>query len=296
MRNMIEDILHQEYADFEFIIVDNGSSDGTDRILEEYAQKDRRVKIFHIAENSVGYGRNFGISVSTGEYIAFVDDDDRVPKDFLLFLYTLVERYHADIAMCGSVEVFDDYISPICIFDEKFVMSGKEALKDFLERKHIRAAMPTKLIKRDIILKHPFIERYKHEDIHVIYRYLSEASKVVLWGVNKYNFIRHGDNLSYYTSDQSRWTEAIIREYVEAYAERSRFVVRRYPDLYELALYSEWSFMISMVEKIDRFNIEECRDIQKELAEELGKNRTRFLNMNDIKQFEIEWINKYIIV
>lgn len=87
-----------------------------------------------------------------------------------------------------------------------------------------------------------------------------------------------------------------MQDYLTAFHNRTEFIKQYAPDTYELALYSEWSFMISMVEKIERFNLEECRDIQKQLIEELDKNRTSLLNMSDIKQFEIEWINKYITV
>lgn len=294
VRNMIEDILQQTYEDFEFIIVDNGSTDGTYAVLEEYAGKDRRIKAYHIAAGSVGYGRNFGLKMSGGEYVAFVDDDDRVKNDFLLFLFMLVEQEKADISMCGATELRQGKVYPQCLFDERVTGNGKEALKWFLERKYIRAGMPTKLIRREILLKHPFKEDCQHEDIHTIYKYLTEASKVVLWGVDKYCFVRHGENLSFFTTDQSQWNATKIQEYRHAFAVRTQYVSIRCPELRQLALYSEWSYLISMVDKIETYHIEECRSLDEELISQLKSVEKQFWTMPYTKDFEREWMKKYL--
>lgn len=294
MGNMINGILRQTYADFEFIIVDNGSVDGTDKILEEYKEKDDRIKCFHIPEGSVGHGRNFGMSVSQGEYVTFVDDDDRVSEDFLMFLHLLIKQEKADISMCGATELIGGGIAPQCLFDEKIVIDGRGALQYFLERKYIRAGMPTKLIKRDILIKEPFREDCKHEDIHTIYRYLAKASKVALWGIDKYCFVRHGENLSFFTSDQSQWTEVRMKEYQEAFAMRTQWVSENQPDLFMLAQYSEWSYMISMVDKIEQYKIEGCRGIEQEFINVIHKVKEEFLGMLWIKDFEVEWVYTYI--
>lgn len=294
VENMINDILGQSYADFEFIIVDNGSVDGTDKILEEYKQKDDRITYFHIPEGSVGYGRNFGVKASQGEYVTFVDDDDRVEDDYLDFLYSMLIEEKADIAICGITEEFEGEVSPQCVFDERVVLDGSQAVEKLLERKYIRAGLPTKLIKRKILESYPFREDCTHEDIYTTYKYLASAEKVVLWGKGKYRCIRHRENISFFTSDQSRWTNEIIKEYLNAFKERTAFLKRVCPDLYLLAQYSEWSYMISMVDKIEQYNIEGCRGIEQELINILHQVGDKFLNMPWIKEFEIEWMHQYI--
>lgn len=77
------------------------------------------------------------------------------------------------------------------------IVSGKEALCHFLRRQYIRAGMPTKMFRREVLEKYPFCETGRHEDIHTVYKYFGTASKVVLWGKDKYRFIRHGENLSF---------------------------------------------------------------------------------------------------
>ena len=105
IKNMIEDILSQTYTDFEYIIVDNGSSDQSGQVADEYAQTDHRMRVRHLKKPySIGYGRNCGLDLSQGEYITFVDDDDRVKSHYLETLWSMIETHQADIAVCGIEE------------------------------------------------------------------------------------------------------------------------------------------------------------------------------------------------
>ena len=95
----IERILGQTFRNFEFIIVDNGSTDHSGQIVGEYAAKDSRIQVIHRERGSIGAGRNTGLDAAKGEYIAFIDDDDVPDPDFLEFLHDLAEENGADIAI-----------------------------------------------------------------------------------------------------------------------------------------------------------------------------------------------------
>ena len=72
----IESILAQTYRDFEFLIVDNGSTDKSGAIADAYAAGDPRTRVIHRERGNIGAGRNTGLNAARGEYIAFIDDDD----------------------------------------------------------------------------------------------------------------------------------------------------------------------------------------------------------------------------
>ena len=95
----IESILNQTYQNFEFIIVNNGSSDKSGIIAEEYAAQDDRVRVIHRERGNIGAGRNTGLDAARGEYIAFLDDDDWVEPDFLEFLLGLAQDSQADVGI-----------------------------------------------------------------------------------------------------------------------------------------------------------------------------------------------------
>lgn len=293
--NMIEDILGQSYADFEYIIVNNGSTDGTKELLDKYAGLDKRIKVLKTeGAQSIGRGRNLGLRNAEGELIAFVDDDDRAAPDFLEFLVTLLRENDADISMCGASEGNGETRSPQCIFDEKMILTGEEALRLLLGRKYIRAGTPTKLYRREILEQFPFEEARKNEDIHTQYKYLAVSKAVAIHGVDKYYFTRHGGNVSGFTGDAAKWDAQTMRDYLTAFHDRTEFVKEFAPDTYELALYSEWSFMISMIEKIDRFQLLDCEGVGREMAAVLREHRYRFINMPQIRDFERAWMKKYI--
>lgn len=295
VRRMIEDILRQTYKDFEFIIVDNGSTDQSGTIADEYASVDHRIKVIHMeSPHSIGFARNVGVRTSQGEYIAFVDDDDRVTEDFLEFLLSLIEEYDADISMCGATEGNGQTKEPQCLFDEKMILIGEEALRLLLGRKYIRAGMPTKLYKREILEQYPFEENYKNEDIHTQYKYLLSSKKVVIHGLDKYYFTRHDSNVSGFTSNAGSWDAQTMSDYLTAFHNRTEFVQQYAPGTYKLALYSEWSFMISMVEKIDRFQLTGCSAIGDKMEAELKEHKQEFFDMPEIKDFEREWLERYI--
>lgn len=95
----IDSILCQDYREFELLLIDDGSSDGSSDICDRYARQDERIRCFHQANSGVGLSRNFGIEQARGEWICFIDSDDRVKADYLSAFDT--EKTSADIVITG---------------------------------------------------------------------------------------------------------------------------------------------------------------------------------------------------
>ena len=96
----IDSILAQTVQDFEVILVDDGSKDGSSQICDEYARLDRRVKVLHKDNGGVSAARNSGIRIATGEWIGFVDADDRIAPDMYAELLSAAQDTNSDIAYC----------------------------------------------------------------------------------------------------------------------------------------------------------------------------------------------------
>ena len=79
----IDSILSQTFTDFELLLINDGSKDGSDAICDEYAAKDNRVRVFHKENGGVSSARNLGLDNAKGEWITFVDSDDFIPSDSL---------------------------------------------------------------------------------------------------------------------------------------------------------------------------------------------------------------------
>ncbi len=285
LSHMVECILAQSYKDFEFIIVDNGSSDRSGKIADEYAGKDSRIKVIHRDKGTIGAGRNTGLDAAKGDYIAFVDDDDECTSDYLQFLYDLITENNADISICGATWSNKD---------EKYIMNSEEALILLLMRKHFNVAFPTKMFKKSMFDNLRFDENSKYDDIYLMPKMLASTEKIAYHGLSKYEFVRHETNNSAWTQHHELLDNATLNEYLTVYEDRTKWLIEKYPDKAAAWNYFNWSFMISMVEKVSRYSLYDCYATRAELVKKLNTVKTEFLQSNYIQKFEIEWVEMYV--
>ncbi|MGN1095128.1 MAG: glycosyltransferase family 2 protein, partial [Eubacteriales bacterium] len=97
----IESILAQTYTNFELIMVDDGSTDGSCAVVEKYAQKDKRIKLVNKAHAGVSAARNLGLDIADGDFIQFIDADDYVEPEMFETMLNAINKAHADIAVCN---------------------------------------------------------------------------------------------------------------------------------------------------------------------------------------------------
>ncbi len=282
----IESILSQTFRDFEFIIIDNGSTDASGEICDSFADKDNRIRVIRRERGNIGSGRNTGLDASNCEYITFIDDDDWAEPDFLEFLYSLAIENSADISICGAADRV--------LFNYKRIMTAEEALIELMWRKLYNAAFPTKLFRRDLLRNLRFPESGKYDDIALIYKLLANAKRIAYHGLQKYTFYRHSGNNSAWTSKHSLLESETLDEYLNTFRERTVWLSERFPCSAPAFRYFEWSFIISMVEKIDRLGIKGCERQLKQMLEQLRLNRQEFINCEYILNFEKEWIKHYL--
>jgi glycosyltransferase involved in cell wall biosynthesis len=285
--HMIECILAQTMTDFEFIIVNNGSSDGSGAVADSYAEKDSRIRVIHKGKGNIGSGRNAGLDIATGEFVAFVDDDDYCDPDFLEFLLSLAKRHNADIAICGSY----GKVTP-----EETVMDAQGAVITLLWRKKYNVQFPTKMIKRDLMNRFRFSETDNYDDIGLTPIVLAESEKVAFYGQPKYTFNRHDGNNSAWTTDHSLINRDILTEYLRIFKARTVYLSKKFPENAPYWRYFRYSFMISMLEKIIRFSFEDCYAIREDLEAELSAVKDEFLSCPWVLDFEKEWAEKYLKV
>ena len=290
----IESILAQTMEDFEYIIVDNGSTDKSGEIAEAYAKKDARIRVLHIPKSNIGTGRNAGLDAAKGEYVTFIDDDDTAEPDMLEFLYGLAKETGAEISVCGSVKEADGVLSPNCVFEEKLILTPEEAVVTLLERKKIKTGMPAKLVKRELFREVRFPEDGKYEDIRTTYKYFAIANRVVAEGKPKYCVLRHTGNNSAFTTNDALLTPEQLNEYFDAFRERTEYLSAKLPKIADYAQYSEWSYMVSMCNKISRNNLVSCQKQLEFVKKELTEHYEEFYESEYIEEFEKEFMREYI--
>lgn len=101
----IDSILNQTFKQIEIILIDDGSTDNSPIICDEYCNRYENIKVIHKENNRVAAARNDGIKLATGKYIALVDSDDWVEPNMLEEMYDKAEEFHTDITMCDFRKV-----------------------------------------------------------------------------------------------------------------------------------------------------------------------------------------------
>lgn len=283
----IESILNQTYRDFEFIIVDNGSSDNSGNIAEEYAKNDSRIRVIHRDRGTISAGRNTALDAAKGDYLAFIDDDDWAEPDYLEFLLKLIIENDADMSICGAADKS---------FDEKRVMTAEQALIELMWRKKYNVATPTKMFRKKLWENLRFPEEACFDDIALMYKIMAYADRVAYHGLPKYTFYKHDSNNSAWVTNHSLLDAKALDEYLDSYRTRTEWLSERFPESAATFKYFEWSFMISMAEKINRLELKDCEKQLFHMTSVLKEHREEFLNCPEIQDFEKEWLDKYITV
>lgn len=188
LKKCVQSVLDQDFKDFELILVDDGSTDNSGSICDDYALKDSRIRVIHKKNGGLSDARNKGTDCAKGKYITYVDSDDYISKEYLKTLNNLVEKYSADIAITG-IKTFTDGNEPKInnrnIYCEK-VYSGIDALKNMLYQKDMDTSACSMLISESIARKHPFPYGKFHEDEFTTYKFYLDASIVAISTVKQY--------------------------------------------------------------------------------------------------------------
>ena len=104
LRNCVESVINQTYTNWEMILVDDGSPDKCGEICDEYAVKDKRIRVIHKGNGGLSSARNAGLDNSSeGEFVTFLDSDDFWHPEYLETLMNLQQKYHADLVQCGFI-------------------------------------------------------------------------------------------------------------------------------------------------------------------------------------------------
>ena len=205
LEDCVRSILSQTYSDLQIILVDDGSTDHSGEICDEYANIDARIIVIHKANGGLSDARNIGIKTATGKYVAFVDSDDCIDASMIEKLYRACDDNDADLSMC-FFEKFDEEktykMNHIHNQNKIEVCTGKDILADiYLVKKpfnHGCIVIWNKLYKRDLFTKDTFFPYGKiHEDEFVTPELLLQARKAVVIYESLYFYrIRPGSIIS----------------------------------------------------------------------------------------------------
>lgn len=155
LNECIESILNQDYHNIELLLVDDGSTDHSGQICDEYAKKDKRIKVIHQSNAGVSAARNHALEKMNGKFVSFVDQDDKVMPNYFTYLYKILIQNSAEISITPDACRFTDtkYSSNDPNKDYVEIWNGEKAAEQMLYYNIIIGPW-NKLISRQLIDKY----------------------------------------------------------------------------------------------------------------------------------------------
>ena len=192
----VDSILAQTYTNLEIILVNDGSSDGCGRICDEYAKQDKRIKVIHKQNGGLSDARNVAIDVATGEFITFIDSDDYVTDDYIMTLYSLIEKYECKVSI-ALYNTFVEGSKPKVVnrvYREDCQTNIKAIEEMFYQEKYDTASW-AKLYHSSLFatgIRYP--KGIVYEDLATTYLLIFQSDKVAFCNERIYNYLLREDS------------------------------------------------------------------------------------------------------
>lgn len=261
----MESVVGQTYSHIEIILVDDGSTDGSGELCDEWGKRDNRIRVYHKKNGGASRARNLGLKEARGEYIGFVDGDDYIAEDMYECLIDVMED-GVDISCCGTaiiypakmrmqVEVYGEMQNP-------FFLTSREAIKELLLLRGLHYGVCDKLYRRKLFENVRFPEGKTCEDYPVSYEVVKKSRRIVNTGKVKY-FYRYREN-----STSKKPFRISRMRYVLFTRDILRNVINDYPEYKKCA---EALYIGSVIDTIDKIGMTNKRDEFKEIRKRLRK-------------------------
>ena len=194
IRRCIDSISNQSFEDFELLLIDDGSTDNSGKICDEYAKKDKRIVCIHQENSGVSAARNKGLDIAKGDYIGFVDSDDYIHKDMYKELIYHLEENNADVSICSIILTFENYAKPKENTGKVQVFCGKKTCYENLLLNNFGFFVYNKIFKRDLCGQVRFNIKMKiAEDAYFNYLTWKYIDKVVKIEKALYFYVQERD-------------------------------------------------------------------------------------------------------
>lgn len=229
LRHCLDSVLSQTYQNLQVILVDDGSSDASPQICDQYAETDRRVFVIHKRNGGVSSARNTALEAAKGDFITFVDSDDCVAPDLVEQLLTTYQQFGGGIPICTVTRERRELCSGLCL--ERTVYSPQEAMLELTlleeERPRFEGWSVSKLFERSLFSELRFPEGVSMgEDLAIMYRLFDRAGKIIFLDTAKYFYFNnpHG-------ATNGDFSQKNLLEILGVWDGFREFVKEKYPEL-----------------------------------------------------------------
>ena len=272
-RSLLDCVLDQSEKDFEVILIDDGSSDGSGDICDKYTFKDSRFRVIHQVNSGVSAARNKGIAEAKGDYITFLDADDEVPSNYFKVLLETQRETSADIVCCDVVIIRDgdEYVR---FTHEPSVLNQYQAMNMLLSRRWINSGPYAKLFCINVLHQVEFPDVNVYEDILFVRDTFAQANQIAVTNESEYRYFQN-DN-----SAMQKSHERPSIDIIKATDNICDYIIK-HPELDSSCFYTTISHMMQYVFSLrDRSEMEGNSMFIKDARRLLRKYRINLIKCN----------------
>lgn len=269
LSELLKCLYSQSERDFEVLLINDGSMDGSDQICEEAAAADSRFSCIHQANKGVSSARNCGLQRARGEYITFLDADDKIDPEYFHSLLSLCREQRADVAVCDViVERNGREVSRFAC--DKKSMTQKEALNYLLTRRQVNSGPCAKLYRRELIEGLVFPPLKAYEDILFVKEAFCRANRIAATSSTAYHYVENSQGA------MGIFLRTPSRDIIEATGQLLSFLKGR-PELDPECFYITASHLMQYVQSALPCQLEEQRRFVFESKELYQRHRRDIL-------------------
>lgn len=262
----IQSVLRQTYTNWELILIDDGSTDKSGRIAEEYGFADERITVFHQKNLGVSLARNQGIDEATGNYVVFLDADDELIEDCLAKTVNIAEETNADVVAGRSCENQE-------LFQDRIIWTGAEALENSLKDHLFTYSACAKLIRREFIGKTRFTPDIRiNEDSYFVFQLLCKQNVFVLTN----------DVIYFYRANSESSSRTVFSEkyfdILKVSDLKYKKIEEQFPQMHDLAKNMLLKARMNVLRILAVRTRDEYRDVEKKLLEYILDNKEDYIS------------------
>ncbi|MCH5174299.1 MAG: glycosyltransferase family 2 protein [Prevotellaceae bacterium] len=262
LHRCIDSVLRQTYKDIELVLIDDGSSDSSAEICDDYARKDMRVRVLHQANQGASIARKRGIDVAVGEWLTFVDSDDAVEEDYIERLYDAAIRYDIKIAACNQIQHKEGTEIEADKTGKTVLLKEQELHKRFF--KYQFWGFWGKIYHRSVFENTYFPKYTINEDYVVMVQLFNRCKQMAYVPMDLYHYMVHEDSLSHQKLSLRMFDEYHNKRWVVGYYKNNN---RQYVHYAEAQLVETCIKLIGLVGENGTFEAE-----KKQMQEYLRKH------------------------
>ncbi len=223
LKRCVDSIISQTYSNIEILLIDDGSTDKSKEICDEYSKIDNRIRVFHKPNGGLSDAKNYGLKKATGTYVTFVDSDDWIEPDMYKKMLFEMNKTNSDIVICGRYIDYENGNSKKWFNRDKLIMNGDESLIYLNSFYNFDMASWDKLYKKDLFRNIEFPYGKKCEDAYTTYLLFSRCNRVTYIPECYYHYYQRNGSISR--------GKTINMDYIYAAEEQLTFFEQKYPNI-----------------------------------------------------------------